>query len=298
MPNNELLNSLADLKVIGEYDDQEIVSKLQEMGDSSVEPQAKSVESILNMFNSLEQPWKHTTHEVGYIAPHQPGAKKQEIQDPSAIPADTTLKNSRINIRLDRLRIFKYPGSGIHNVLVAFTARNQVANSQESVSFSQTYQVPEGELAGVVGYPVFIGLNTGSQGVTLEFSTVNVKNQADRALLSALESSPFQTGLELLTTAQPAIAPFTTLTLGLVKALAKRHENVGVQKLALGLDFEHGTMGKRLAEGNYIAIQAPTGTIDWNKWIYQPALGTIVHKADSSPLEYNYLVFRVSRYTE
>ncbi|NEO33817.1 MAG: hypothetical protein F6K36_26025 [Symploca sp. SIO3C6] len=56
-------------------------------------------------------------------------------------------------------------------------------------------------------------------------------------------------------------------------------------------------MGIRLAEGNYIAVQVPDETtIDWNKWIYKPDLGTIVHKADSSSLEYNYLVFRVSRY--
>lgn len=306
MPNDEPLTLLGDLKVIGEYDDPElIVSKLQQMNDpdfsGEAEVKEKGVEDILNIFNSVQnQPWSHATHQFGYIAPRQPGSTEpQAIEYPGAITADTTLKNSRINICLDRLRIYKYPGGGIHNVLVTFAARNQVAESQESVSFSQTYRVPEGQSAGIAGYPVFIGLNAGSQGVAFECSTVNVKNEADQAMLSALESSPFQTGLQLLTTAQPAIAPFTTLTLGLVKALAQRNENVPVQKFYLGLDFEDAAMGIRLAEGNYIAVQVPDDTtINWNRWIYKPDLGTIVHKADGSPLEYNYLVFRVSRYTE
>ncbi|NEN98159.1 MAG: hypothetical protein F6K50_22370 [Moorea sp. SIO3I7] len=300
------MTSLTDLKVIGEYDDPElIVSKLEQMKDPEFLEQPdvreKGVEDILNIFNSVQNPpWSHATHQFGYIAPPPPGSTEvQVIQHPSAIKADPTLKNSRLNIRLDRLRIHKYPGGGLHNVLVSFAARNQVADAQEFVSFSQTYRVPEGQSAGIAGYPVFIGLNVGSQGIAFECSTVNVKNEADQAVLSALESSPFQTGLELLTTAQPAIAPFTTLTLGLVKALAKRNENVPVQKFYLGLDFEDAAMGIRLAEGNYIAVQVPDETtIDWNKWIYKPQLGQILHKADGSSLEYNYLVFRVSRYVD
>lgn len=306
MSNDKPLTCLRDLKVIGEYDDPEaIASKLQQMNDPEfvVEDNVreKGVEEIFKLFNSIpNQPWSHATHQFGYIAARRQGStESQAIQHPSSITADPSLKNSRLNIRLDRLRIHKYPGGGIHNVLVAFAARNQVANSQEFVSFSQTYRVPEGQSAGIAGYPVFIGLNAGSQGIAFECSTVNVKNEADKAVLSALESSAFQTGLELLTTAQPAIAPFTTLTLGLVKAFAGRNENVPVQKFYLGLDFEDGVMGIRLAEGNYIAVQVPDETtIDWNKWIYEPELGAIVHKADSSPLEYNYLVFRVSRYVD
>jgi hypothetical protein len=134
MPSDEPLTLLRDLKVIGEYDDPElIVSKLQQMNDPDFSGEAdvkeKGVEDILNIFNSVQnQPWSHATHQFGYIAPRQPGSTEpQAIQYPGTITADTTLKNSRINIRLDRLRIHKYPGGGIHNVLVTFAARNQVA---------------------------------------------------------------------------------------------------------------------------------------------------------------------------
>lgn len=75
--------------------------------------------------------------------------------------------------------------------------------------------------------------------------------------------------MELLTTAQPAIAPFTAISLGLVKSLAKRNKNVPVQKFDLGLDFDNAALGIRLAEGNYIAVQVPNETaIDWSKWVY------------------------------
>lgn len=299
-----------DIKVIGESEDPEwIAVKLEQMKDPDVQSVVSTDtnleqgdKGILEFLNLVQdQPWMHATHKFGYIAPRQSGSiEPLPIQHPSSIEPDNTLKNSRINIRLDRLHIEKYPGGGTHNVMVTFAARNQVADTQESVSFSQTYRVQEGQSVGIAGYPVFIGLNVGSQGVAFECSTVNVKNDEDQAILSALESSPFQSGLKLLTTTQPAIAPFTEITLGVVKLLAQRHENVAVQKFYLGLDFEDSAMGCRLAEGNYIAVQIPDETaIDWKRWVYKPDIGAIVHKADRyEMLPYNYVIFRVSRYEE
>jgi hypothetical protein len=298
-----------DIKVIGESEDPEwIAAKLQQMKDPNVKIDVVADshirgfdKGILEFLNLLQdQPWMYATHQFGYIAPHKSGSMQpQSIQHPSAIQADNTLKNNRVNIRLDRLHIEKYPGGGTHNVLITFAVRNQLANTQESVSFSQTYRVQEGQSAGIAGYPIFIGLNVGSQGIAFECSTVNVKNEQDKAILAALESSPFQSGLKLLTTTQPAIAPFTEITLGVVKLLAQRHENVAVQKFYLGLDFEDSAMGCRLAKGNYIAVQVADETvIDWNKWIYKSEVGAIVHKADSSKLPYNYVIFRISQYEE
>lgn len=297
---------LQNILVIGEYKDPElVVSKLETANaietTSTTRGKEKGIENILGIFFSVQnQPWSFTTHQYGYIGFQESRSNDPlSIQHPNTIEPDISLKNSRINIRLDRLKIHKYPGSGIHNVMVTFAARNQVANSQESVSFSQTYRVLEGQAAGIAGYPVFIGLNVGNQGVAFECSTINVNNDEDLSVLEALDSSTFKSGLELLTTMQPGIAPFTAVTVGVVKSLAKRHENIPVQKFYLGLDFENAAMGIRLREGNYIAVQVPNETaIDWNKWIYKPNLGTIVHKADDSPIEYNYLVFRVSRYAD
>ncbi|MGB3402150.1 MAG: hypothetical protein WBA77_05615 [Microcoleaceae cyanobacterium] len=311
MSNQESL--LDGIKTIGEYDlDQDheleqLISKLEEIDETESTSQekglSKDVDGILNFLGWVQQqPWKHSNHTIGYIAPSQLSTiEPSSIQHASSIPPDLTLKNSRIDIHLDLLRIFNYPGTGTHNIMVTFAAQNQVKNASEAVTFSQTYRVPEGETAPVKGWPIFIGLNIGSRGIAFEFSTINVLNEGDEAVLKALESPAFKTGLNLLQTAQPAIAPFTDMTLGVVNAIAKRNQNIPVQKFNLGLDFnETAPLGLRLREGNYIAVQVPEeNTIQWDgRWIYDPKFGTIVHKADGSPLEYNYLVFRVSRYTD
>jgi hypothetical protein len=305
--SEKLLTVFDDIMVIGEYDSTSLTKKLEQLSSSDPElskelDQSKDAGEILRFLGLIkDQPWMQATHQFGYIALRQTGSTEpQAIQYPGEIEANAALKNSPINIRLDRLRVHKYPGGGTHNIMVNFAARNQVAAVQETLTFSQTYRVPDGQTAAVVGYPIFIGLNVGSQGVAFECSTVNVNNEADKAILATLESPTFQSGLRLLTTAQPAIAPFTEITRGVVQALAKRTENVPVQKFYLGLDFENAAMGIRLAEGNYIAVQVPSETaIEWDKWEYQPNIGTIVHKVDSlETLPYNYLVFRVSRYQE
>ncbi len=294
-----------DIKAIGEYSPEEIASKLQQMDDPDTANkflERANAEQIgeAGIFGGSMQPWEHATHQFGYIAPLSQGVRDlQPIQYAGALKPDETLKNSRINIRIDQLRIYKYPGNGIHNVILTFAAQNQVAGSAESVTFSQTYRVPEGQMAGISGYPIFIGLNIGLQGIAFECSTVNIKNDSDEKILETLEAKPFKDGLNLLTTFQPVIAPFTEVTLGIVKTLAARNRNVAVQKFYLGLDFEQSAMGARLAEGNYIAVQVPSETtIDWNKWGFNPNTGAIVHRANGMPLEHNFIVFRVSRYEE
>jgi hypothetical protein len=295
-----------DIKTIGEYSFEDIASKLQQIDDLDTAHEfleRANAEQIgeAGIFSGPPHPWEYATHQFGYIAPPEQGVTKlQPIQYAGALQADETLKNSRINIRIDQLRIYKYPGGGMHNVILTFAAQNQVINNvTESVSFSQTYRVPEGQIAGISGYPIFIGLNVGVQGIAFECSTVNIKNDSDEKILETLESKPFKDGLNLLTTFQPAIAPFTEFTLGIVKTLATRNRNVAVQKFYLGLDFEQVAMGARLAEGNYIAVQVPSETtIDWSKWGFNSNTGTIVHRANSMPLEHNYIIFRVSRYKE
>ena len=52
--------------------------------------------------------------------------------------------------------------------------------------------------------------------------------------------------------------------INLAKALAQRHQNITMQKLYLGLDFENAPLEMPLAEGNYIAAQVPQeAAIDW-----------------------------------
>lgn len=302
MLNEKSLAVFEDIKVIGELPPRRIASKLRQMGDPDTADEimqrtttAEGAEALFGL--GPPKPWQHTTHQFGYIALQTPASiDLQPIQYAGAIVADPSLK--RINIHIDRLRVYNYPGRGMHNIMFSFAARNQLPNGPELVSFSQTYRVQEGQLAAIQGYPIFIGLNVGTLGAAFECSTINVKNDADEAVLEALESPPFKDGLNLLETLQPALAPFTQITLGIIKTLVARNRNVGVQKFYLGLDFTQAAFSIRLAEGNYIAVQVPTETtLNWDDWVFHRAIGAIVSKADHIvSIPYNYVVFRITRY--
>ncbi len=244
--------------------------------------------------------WKYTAHQFGFIPlVDNPNGEPQPIQYAGAIKADKALKDSRVNVRLDRLRVCSYPGGGEHFILLTFKAQNQVAGDTEPVSFSRTFRALEGQAAGLLGYPLFTGLNVGKQGVAFECTTINVKNAQDVAFLDLFDSQPFRAGLDLLTTAQPVLKPFTGLTLGVARMFAKRNENVPVQDFYLGLDFSPAALGARLCEGNYIAVQVPTESeLNWKDWQFQPQTGQIGTRSDGAPLPYNYVVFRVTRYEE
>ena len=244
-----------------------------------------------------DRAWQHTAHSIGFLPAGGPSGAVLGVGE---VAADSSLKNQRITIALNALRVADYPGGGTHRVLFDFYARNQVPGAAEDLHFNATYRVREGEHAAVRGYPIFVGLGVGAAGVALQFHTVNVKNDADEAFLDVLEGDAFKQGLKLATTAQPAIAPLAGLALALTKSVAKRNRNVSVQDCYLGLDFAGTAMGARLAEGDYIAVQIPEslGLVwDWGAWVYAPASGLIVSRAEpATPIPYNYVVFGVSRY--
>jgi hypothetical protein len=116
----------------------------------------------------------------------------------------------------------------------------------------------------------------------------------------SLESDVFKAGLQLVTTAQPVIAPFSEMALGIAKTIAARHRNVSVQDFDLGLNFGSIPLSGRLAEGAYLAVQIPESfqsIWDWDEWVYLPARGAVVSRDDhQSLIPYNYLVFGISRY--
>jgi hypothetical protein len=246
-----------------------------------------------------DRAWQHTGHAFGYVAPDSGRSRPQRIQHAGAIAADADLKHSRIKITLDRLRVAEYPGSGNHLILFDFYAQNQTAESVEHVHFNATFRVRQGEQAPILGYPIFVGLRVGSEGVAFKCFTVNVKNEDDEALLSFLDSDVFKAGLRLASTLQPAVAPLSGMAYGLTKNIAARNRNVPVQDFFLGLDFSDiGTRG-RLAEGSYVVVQVPdtlAAVWDWRDWTYNPANGHIVRRGSTDQhVPYNYLVLGVSR---
>jgi hypothetical protein len=298
-----------DLPVLGKLPPEKAIAKLREVGEDKLAAALEEAQEgegrtygIRDWFRlwPRDRVCHYTAHAFGHLAPAPPGSEPLPIQDAGNIPADPTLKNSRIKITLDRLRVADYPGGGMNRVLFDFYAQNQVPGNVEHLHFNATFRVYEGQQAALRSYPIFVGLNVGTEGVAFKCFTVNVNNDGDEAFLGFLESDVFKEGLKLATVAQPAIAPLSQIALGVTRAIATRHRNVPVQDFYMGLDFSHIPMGARLTEGSYIAVQIPETlqTVwDWSEWVYSPANGQIVNKADPRQLiPYNYLVFSVSRY--
>jgi hypothetical protein len=251
-------------------------------------------------FRGKEPAWQHTAHAFGYI--DQDAAYDERslpIKHAGQIAADSTLRDSAIRITLDRLRAAKYPGSGTHRILFDFYAQNQTGNNIEHLHFNTTFRVREGEEAAVIGYPIFVGLRVATDGLAFRGFTVNVKNDDDEALLSLMESDVMRSGLRLLSTAQPALAPLSGIAVALTTALAKRNRNVPVQDFFMGLDFSTIPTRARLREGAYIAVQIPQRlelAWDWADWVYDIKNGHIVHRDNRQALvPYNYVVLGVTR---
>ena len=297
-----------EIPVIGKLPPAQAAAKLREVGEVEA---AAALETEQNLEQATfsgkrswwpfqDRAWQHTAHTFGHLAPSPPSKEYLPINPAGNIEPDQSLKNARIKITLDRLRAADYPGRGTHRVLFDFYAQNQVPEHVEDLHFNATYRVREGEQAAILGYPIFIGLNVGTEGVTFKCFTVNVKNDEDENFLGFLDSDVFKAGLKLATTIQPAIAPFSAMAVGLTKSIASRNRNVPVQDFYMGLDFSDIPTRARLAEGSYIAVQIPESfqTIwDWDEWVYNPVSGHVVSKSDRQLLiPYNYIVFSVSRY--
>ncbi len=299
-----------DLPVVGALPPEEAASILREVGEEEVAEALEKAPAIpshtfgpdirKHWWSFPDKLWLHTAHAFGYLAPTISGSNPLPIHSLETIQADPTLKQARVKITLDRLRVASYPGKGTHRVLLHFFAQHQTPNQSEGLHFNATYRVREGEHAALRGYPIFIGLAVGGEGIRLKCRTINVKNDQDEAFLNVLESDVFKSGLKLVTTAQPAVAPLSELALGLARTIATRHRNISVQDFDLGLDFSNLPMGARLAEGAYLAVQMPESlqpVWDWDEWTYHPTSGQVVHRTDHHrTIPYNYLVFSISRY--
>jgi hypothetical protein len=294
-----------DLPVIGTLSRADAAIKLREIGeDKAAEAVEHAAPAPVTMRGADWRPfrdraWQHTAHSIGFL-PAGGGVGTQKILGVGEVQSDPSLKDARVNVALNALRVADYPGGGTHRVLLDFYGRNQVPGAAEDLHFNASYRAREGEHAAVRGYPIFLGLGVGQVGVAFHFHTVNVKNDGDEAFLDFLEGDTFKSGLKLATTAQPAIAPLSGMALALTKAIAKRNRNVSVQDCYLGLDFAGTSMGARLAVGDYIAVQIPEKlqrVWDWDDWVYEPRAGLIVSRTDAAALiPYNYVVFGVSRF--
>jgi hypothetical protein len=300
---------LSQLPIIGSLAPSEAVTKLQEIGEDEIADALSNAacttpatyEVLPRLRGGRDRAWLHTAHAIGYLPPADgTSGGLLPIQHAASIGPDETLKGARIKLTLDGLRVADYPGGGIHQIWFDFAARNQTDQGPEQLHFNAIYRAAEGEHAAVLGRPIFTGLQVGGEGLFLQLATINVLNEGDENLLRFLDGDAFQGGLYLLTTAQPVLAPFSALAVGLTKTIAARHRNVAVQAIDLGLDFSRIAPRPRLAEGSYIAVQIPErlrSNWHWADWGYESDSGRIVStRQPDLQIPNNYIIVSISRY--
>ncbi|MGH2508146.1 MAG: hypothetical protein ACRDHZ_12185, partial [Ktedonobacteraceae bacterium] len=142
-----------DLSVIGNLPTSEAIAKLREVGENEVADQlsemerkvVRSGEPSKSQWPLQDKLWQHTSHAYGYIPPSSHHNKPQAIFAAEAISPDASLRDARIKITLNRLRVASYPGRGTHRILLHFAAQNQASDRIEPVRFNATYRVREGD---------------------------------------------------------------------------------------------------------------------------------------------------------
>ncbi len=301
---------LQEIKVLGSLSPEQAAIELRRIGeekDASLLDEAAK-EDITRGNNKQQKQWafhdrawQYTSHTLGYLAPEdRPGRDLLPIHHASNIKANQSLKNSRVTVILDRLRIAKYPGGPDHNILLSFTGRNNLPRSVEHLHLNAFYSVREDGHATPLGHRIFVGLCVGSEGISLGCRTIKIGNKEDEILLRHLESDIYHDGLRLLEASQPTIPLFSSLSASLTLAVASR--NALIQQFYLGLDLGHHVMGARLAEGSYIAVQIPDTRLHtwaWDQWAYDPVAGRVMGIVDGelkNIIPYNYLVFSIRQY--
>ncbi len=241
--------------------------------------------------------WGHTGVLIGFIPPEANG-RLAAIENAYTLSPDTSLKNSRIKISLERFWVQRYPGRGTHEILCEFTGKNQAQGEQEEMQFAIKTEANDGASAAISGAPIFLGVTVGNNGIAFEGKTINVRSKTDEDLLAALSSGTFREGLGLLTTVQPALKPFVGLASSVVTAVLKRSKNRQIQFFKLGLDFSTNQTSVALRHGSFAVIQADDVAWDWSSLAWNSDAQQVVRRETNEAIGFNYLVFRVSPYEE
>jgi hypothetical protein len=282
---------------LGAFDNREVADYLLSIGDDAGAAQLLG-QRAGQSFGLGSTPWKHTGFAVGYIGPTSGTGASVPVVPAGGVDSDTSLIGTRIKITIDKFHVQEYPGMGVHEVLCEFAGKNQVAAEVEEMRFALRTAVRDGESASISGHPIFLGVTVGKDGISFEGRSINVANNLDKTVLEILDSPAFKSGLSLLTTAQPALKPFSSLAASVVKATAERNKNRQIHSFNLGLDFGSSATSSRLRLGSYVVMQSDGVKWDWNNFLWDRNSMSLQPKSAAVPVpQLNYMVFGVGQFS-
>ena len=275
----------------------QIAQYLTDIGDLDAALEFTQAAASGQSFSLFSKPYTRTGMVIGFIPPN--GGRVCDVVGTSQVSADTRLIGKPIKITLDKFYVAEYPGTGKHSIMCEFCGKNQVVGEAESLSFALQLEARDGSAAAIAGAPIFMGLRVAPDGISFKGKTVNVKSSLDDAIVQALDTPAFKSGLTLLHTAQPALKPLTALSAAIVRAVVNKKKNVEVHSFDIGLDFGTGTTSTRLRCGSYVVAQIDAATNwDWSQyeWNADGAELQLKGNPDVQP-DFNYMVFGVSEFS-
>ena len=303
--SNALAGSFAEsVRPFNELSEENKAQILAEMGEVSESGTIKpGVESPLGEArDSIKlrkpKPWDYAFR-IAYIPEPEAGVTVGSVVSANTIKPALFENMKSVTIRMDGIWVADFPGWGKNkNRQFTFEASNKLKDGgSEDVVYNKASPVYEGQGAGIAGVPILRDLNISEKGLNVEITITNLKTDEQIKALGIMDSKAFNSGLGLLTTAQPALVPFTELARGIAKMGAEKDNGLVVGGIKLGLDFQGVVAGNggRLNKGTYVAIQAPLEfdfsdlSVDFrnNSHITRKSTGKSLHS------EYNYVIFRI-----
>jgi hypothetical protein len=292
------VNYFSQADSLGSKSRESIAEYLRDIGDDDAADRFSrrggGGQSLTGRLLGIDQ-YAHTGILLGFIEPG-PSRGMIPVENALQMPADESLKGTRIKITLDKFYVQSYPGNGTHSVLCEFAGKNQISGDAEEMRFALTAEVNDLSSAAVSGAPIFLGVSVGQDGIAFEGRTINVRSSTDDLLMEALGTDTFRDGLALLTVAQPALKPFVGLASNVVKAVLGRSKNKQVYTFRLGLDFGSGATSAGLRIGSYVVVQADSATWDWNQVRWNSDSASVVLNSTGESVPYNYMVFGVTSF--
>ncbi len=284
---------MTDPRPISQWPIEEIRQYLEEINDIEALSELVPTGAAGMGFRMPMRPWRESGMVVGFIPEVPSASDPYAILPLSGVSADRGLIDRRVKVTLDSFYVHDYPGLGTHRILCEFRGRNQAQAATEDLTFALQVTANDRSRASVASKPIFQGLTVGASGICFGGRTVNVISSSDDLLIAALESDEFKGGLGLLNSIQPALRPFSSLAVGLVRTIIKRRRNCCVMDFDLGLDFADGIAAARLAKGSYVVVQGPSTAWDWAGFQYCPDARMIMRRVDDQVMPLNHFIIGI-----
>lgn len=287
------------ISVLSEIGDTESAFELDNFIKENPTNAEITIESIPDL--KFNKAWKIKEHTYGYLDYENIEGNKIPIVNALTMEADNSLKGERINIRIGTINVFRYPGvfGGEHEVLFEFRAKHSPddGNNDENIKYTQKYTLRNKGGSGKQGLQVLQGLRVPNNGLDFYLNTIYIGNKSEEKVVKFLNSPNFNSGLKLISTANPLVKEVAEYATGIIEYITNEKKNMVVQEIGIGFDFSGNIGVASLKTGQYIAVQTKKENMNWSEWYYDTNDSLIKPYNNSvERLPRNYLSFIISKY--